>query len=227
MSRLRDAAENAVELTQECVFAPAGLHEIADAQHEVTRFRYETLQCHRAGKTQSPICLIREALLQVEAGVQGAAICSWQSIHASRIFDVLLDKRVPPSERRPGAPGPRYASAVADDTTPSDLERELGIDQRRIRHYLRQQYGNLPSYTDNWHLNARAAEDVRTHFRAEAEAARASGEVPRGSGRTEPRPAPSRSCSGTLRGARPTTSTATSSTSPVRARRRRRPTPRH
>jgi hypothetical protein len=64
---------------------------------------------------------------------------------------------------------------VADDTTPSDLERELGIDQRRIRHYLRQRYGHLPSYTDNWHLNARAAEDVREHFRAEAEAYRASG----------------------------------------------------
>lgn len=70
---------------------------------------------------------------------------------------------------------------MADDTTPSDLERELGIDQRRIRHYLRQQYGNLPSYTDNWHLNARAAEDVRTHFHAEAEALRTSGEVPAGS----------------------------------------------
>ncbi|MDQ1532067.1 MAG: hypothetical protein QOE37_2172 [Microbacteriaceae bacterium] len=71
----------------------------------------------------------------------------------------------------------RYASAVADDTTPTDLERELGIDQRRIRHYLRQQYGNLPAYTDNWHLNARAAEDVRTHFRTEAQAPSASGEA--------------------------------------------------
>jgi hypothetical protein len=64
---------------------------------------------------------------------------------------------------------------VADHTTPSDLERELGIDQKRVRHYLRQRYGNLPAYTDNWHLNQRAAEDVRLHFRAEAEAARASG----------------------------------------------------
>ncbi|WP_375388350.1 hypothetical protein [uncultured Amnibacterium sp.] len=65
---------------------------------------------------------------------------------------------------------------MADDTTPADLERDLGIDQKRIRHYLRQRYGNLPAYTDNWHLNARAADDVRTHFRAEAEALRASGE---------------------------------------------------
>ncbi|WP_375400455.1 hypothetical protein [uncultured Amnibacterium sp.] len=65
---------------------------------------------------------------------------------------------------------------MADDTTPSDLERELGIDQRRIRHHLRQRYGNLPGYTDNWHLNARAAEEVRLYFRAEAEALRASGE---------------------------------------------------
>lgn len=64
---------------------------------------------------------------------------------------------------------------MADDTTPSDLERQLGIDQRRIRHYLRQQYGNLPAYTDNWHLNARAAEDVRMHFRVESDAFRASG----------------------------------------------------
>ena len=66
---------------------------------------------------------------------------------------------------------------MADHTTPSDLERELGIDQKRIRHYLRQRYGNLPAYTDNWHLNQRAADDVRTHFRAEAEALRASGET--------------------------------------------------
>lgn len=64
---------------------------------------------------------------------------------------------------------------MADDTTPADLERDLGIDQRRIRHYLRQRHGNLPAYTDNWHLNARAAGEVRAHFRAEAEALRASG----------------------------------------------------
>ncbi|MFD1722870.1 hypothetical protein [Amnibacterium endophyticum] len=64
---------------------------------------------------------------------------------------------------------------MADDTTPADLERELGIDQRRIRHHLRQRYGTLPAYTDNWHLNARAAEEVRLHFRAEAEALRAAG----------------------------------------------------
>ena len=64
---------------------------------------------------------------------------------------------------------------MADDTTPSDLERELGIDQRRIRHHLRQRYGALPAYTDNWHLNARAAEEVRLHFRAEAEALRVAG----------------------------------------------------
>ena len=66
---------------------------------------------------------------------------------------------------------------VADDTTPSDLERDLGIDQKRIRHYLRQRYGNLPAYTDNWHLNARAADDVRMHFRMEAEALRANGDT--------------------------------------------------
>lgn len=66
---------------------------------------------------------------------------------------------------------------MADHTTPSDLERELGIDQKRIRHYLRQRYGNLPAYTDNWHLNQRAAEEVRLHFHAEAEALRASGSL--------------------------------------------------
>ena len=81
-----------------------------------------------------------------------------------------------PSRRSSRVGGPFYTATVADDTTPSDLERDLGIDQRRIRHYLRQQYGNLPAYTDNWHLNARAAEDVRTHFRMEAEALRTAGE---------------------------------------------------
>ncbi|MGT2427094.1 hypothetical protein [Amnibacterium kyonggiense] len=64
---------------------------------------------------------------------------------------------------------------MADHTTPADLERELGIDQKRIRHYLRQRYGNLPAYTDNWHLNQRAAEDVRLHFHAESAAFLASG----------------------------------------------------
>ncbi len=72
-------------------------------------------------------------------------------------------------------PPHQYTPSVADHTTPSDLERELGIDQKRIRHYLRQRYGNLPAYTDNWHLNPRATEDVRLHFHAEAEALRASG----------------------------------------------------
>ena len=66
---------------------------------------------------------------------------------------------------------PAIVRSVADDTTPGDLERELGIDQRRIRHYLRQVYGHLPAYTDNWHLNGRAADDVRRHFQAEARAA--------------------------------------------------------
>jgi hypothetical protein len=81
-------------------------------------------------------------------------------------------------QRHPGvsvSPRTNTLGAVADHTTPSDLERELGIDQKRIRHYLRQRYGNLPAYTDNWHLNQRAAEDVRLHFRAESEALRASG----------------------------------------------------
>lgn len=68
---------------------------------------------------------------------------------------------------------------MADDITPADLERDLGIDQRRIRHYLRLQYGNLPAYTDNWHLNVRAAADVREHFRAEARAAGGPGSAAR------------------------------------------------
>lgn len=52
----------------------------------------------------------------------------------------------------------------ADDTTPTDLARELGVDESRIRALLREQYGTLPDYTDGWHLNRRAADRVRTRF---------------------------------------------------------------
>ena len=79
-----------------------------------------------------------------------------------------LDGSAAPSGPASGVGAPLYAAAMADDITPADLERDLGVDQRRIRHYLRLQYGNLPAYTDNWHLNRRAAADVRAHFRAEA-----------------------------------------------------------
>jgi hypothetical protein len=37
-----------------------------------------------------------------------------------------------------------------DQITPADLERELGVNQRRIRRYLRSQYGKLPPGETRW-----------------------------------------------------------------------------
>ncbi|WP_168225743.1 hypothetical protein [Pseudarthrobacter sp. NIBRBAC000502771] len=52
-----------------------------------------------------------------------------------------------------------------DQVTPADLARELGVDQKRIREYLRSQYGKLPPDETRWHPTAGQAEDVRNHFR--------------------------------------------------------------
>jgi hypothetical protein len=55
---------------------------------------------------------------------------------------------------------------MTDDTTPSQLAAELGVDEKRVRHHLRDRFGVLPPYTDNWHLNRRTADEVREHFSA-------------------------------------------------------------
>jgi AraC-like DNA-binding protein len=55
---------------------------------------------------------------------------------------------------------------MADDITPSDLARELDVSEKRVRDHLRERFGTLPQYTDNWHLNRRTAQEVRKHFLA-------------------------------------------------------------
>ncbi|WP_394253050.1 hypothetical protein [Arthrobacter pityocampae] len=52
-----------------------------------------------------------------------------------------------------------------ETTTPADLSRELGVDAKRIRDFLREQYGLLPPHATRWLLNQERADAVRTHFR--------------------------------------------------------------
>lgn len=52
-----------------------------------------------------------------------------------------------------------------DETTPADLSRELGIDAKTIRDFLREQYGLLPPHETRWRLNPEQAQAVREHFR--------------------------------------------------------------
>ena len=46
-----------------------------------------------------------------------------------------------------------------------DLSRELGVDQIRIRDYLRSQYGTLQAGETRWCLTREQANDVRRYFR--------------------------------------------------------------
>jgi hypothetical protein len=48
-------------------------------------------------------------------------------------------------------------------TTPAALSLELGVDQKRIREFLRERYGKLPTGTF-WNLDDVQAESVRTRF---------------------------------------------------------------
>ncbi|MEO8527678.1 MAG: hypothetical protein ABI435_01220 [Pseudolysinimonas sp.] len=52
-----------------------------------------------------------------------------------------------------------------DELTPADLERELGVDQKRIRRFLRKEYGKLNrSVNPHWHLTHVQADEVRQRF---------------------------------------------------------------
>jgi hypothetical protein len=51
-----------------------------------------------------------------------------------------------------------------DDLTPADLARELGIDPKRIRQFLRAEWGKLPPYTTRWSLTEEQARRVRQRF---------------------------------------------------------------
>lgn len=49
-------------------------------------------------------------------------------------------------------------------TSPAVLSLELGIDQKRIRDYLRDLYGTLPTGTTRWELDEQQAAGVRSRF---------------------------------------------------------------
>jgi hypothetical protein len=54
---------------------------------------------------------------------------------------------------------------TTDDVTPADLARELGIDAKRIRVFLRATYGKLNrSVETRWKLTPDQAGTVRRHF---------------------------------------------------------------
>lgn len=63
--------------------------------------------------------------------------------------------------------GRRYARDMDYFLTPADLSRELGVDQRKVRAYLREQYGRLTRSETRWRLNDQRAAKVRARFRAE------------------------------------------------------------
>lgn len=49
-------------------------------------------------------------------------------------------------------------------TTPARLSLELNVNQKRIRGFLREQYGRLPEGVDRWELEDSQADAVRTRF---------------------------------------------------------------
>lgn len=51
-----------------------------------------------------------------------------------------------------------------DDTTPAELSRELGVSQKRIRDFLRAEYGLLDTFTTRWLLSEEQANRVRSRF---------------------------------------------------------------
>jgi hypothetical protein len=54
---------------------------------------------------------------------------------------------------------------TTDDVTPADLARELGIDAKRIRAFLRATYGKLNrSVVTKWKLRPDQAAAVRRRF---------------------------------------------------------------
>lgn len=51
-----------------------------------------------------------------------------------------------------------------DETTPADLSRELSVDAKAIRRYLRAKYGKRPPLDRRWRLNEAQADEVRQRF---------------------------------------------------------------
>lgn len=56
---------------------------------------------------------------------------------------------------------------MSQPITPAVLSRDLSVNQRRIRAYLRANYGKLPAPETRWFLDEAKAADVRAHFRSQ------------------------------------------------------------
>lgn len=54
---------------------------------------------------------------------------------------------------------------MADDTTPNDLARDLGVTPLAVRNYLRSRWGKLPPHENRWILSDTRASEVRAYFR--------------------------------------------------------------
>jgi DNA-directed RNA polymerase sigma subunit (sigma70/sigma32) len=53
---------------------------------------------------------------------------------------------------------------VSQSETPASLARELGISQKRIRDFLRKEYGKLKPFETRWQLDPGKAAAVRRNF---------------------------------------------------------------
>lgn len=69
-------------------------------------------------------------------------------------------------ERRPlGEALPTLMLMSTEPVTPRELARQLGVDQRAIRSYLREKYGRLaPRHETRWLLDSVQAASVRVEF---------------------------------------------------------------
>lgn len=57
---------------------------------------------------------------------------------------------------------------MPEPITPADLSRELGVDAKRIREYLRSEEGKLVAPETHWLLDETKAAKVLAHFRAKS-----------------------------------------------------------
>jgi predicted transcriptional regulator len=54
---------------------------------------------------------------------------------------------------------------MSDEITPEELARELGLNGRTIRAYLREKHSAGHAPKSRWRLTDAQAQDVRSHFR--------------------------------------------------------------
>lgn len=72
------------------------------------------------------------------------------------------------SDRSPKTAGLTYSQKMIGPITPKQLSAELGVSDRAIRQWLRDQGWQSVPYA-RWELTPEQAEQVRAHFRAGAD----------------------------------------------------------